>query len=279
MARQLIFTTTYNEADNIGTLLDQIVEVAPDADILVLDDSSPDDTFRVIEGKKRDYPQLTVLRRPSKLGIGSAHKFAMLYALRERYDYLITMDADHSHDPRSIPALLARSGQGIFVTGSRYCEGARSSLTGYRGFISRTGNLLARRLLDVPIKELTTYYRCFDVASLRDLPLRRIDADGYGYALQLVYFLIKSGVELREVPIDFAPRASGQSKLPMIQIARSAVDLARLVFDKYLGRADNLVPDHIPEQACNICGERALTLQANSAFLKCLRCGASQKIV
>ena len=208
--RVLIFTTTYNERDNIGLLLDRIVEIAPSADILVLDDNSPDGTFDVVEQKKRDYPQLTGLRRRGKLGIGSAHKYALFYAMRESYDLLVTLDADHSHDPRFIPALLAQSGPGVFVTGSRYCQGGTSSYRGYRAVVSRTGNRLARALLGATIKELTTYFRCFDVESLRRLPLRYIDADGYGYALQLIYYLMKSGIELREVPIDFKPRLSGR---------------------------------------------------------------------
>ena len=135
----LIFTTTYNESGNIGLLLDRLVEVAPAADILVLDDNSPDETFEVVEKKKRDYPQLVSLRRPSKLGIGSAHKYALFYAMRESYDLLITLDADLSHDPRFIPVLLAQSGPGIFVTGSRYCEGGTSSHRGYRALVSRVG--------------------------------------------------------------------------------------------------------------------------------------------
>ena len=276
-ARILIFTTTYNERGNIGGLLDRIVEVVPDADILLLDDNSPDGTFDVVEKKKRQYPQLIGVRRPRKLGIGSAHKYALFYAMREGYDRVVTLDADHSHDPRFIPVLLAQSGPRIFVTGSRYCEGGTSSYRGYRALVSRTGNMLAKAVLGAPINELTTYYRCFDVPSLRSLPFRYINADGYGYGLQLIYYLMRSGIELREVPIDFPARVSGESKIPKLQVVMSACDLAVLALDKYVRGSGNLGPDIFADQACARCGEQMLAMQGDSPMFKCLHCNAVQK--
>src|SRR5580658_8615327 len=145
----LVFTTSYNECENIGPLIDQIAVTVPTADILVVDDNSPDGTWEIIQAKAKQYPQLRTVMRPRKLGIGSAHKYALFYAMREGYETLVTMDADFSHDPKAIPDLLRAHGKNIFVTGSRYCPGGSSDYTGYRDTVSRLGNILARRALNV----------------------------------------------------------------------------------------------------------------------------------
>jgi dolichol-phosphate mannosyltransferase len=210
----LVFTTCYNERDNIGLLLDRIVQELPDADILVVEDNSPDGTWDIILEKSKTYRQIAPVQRPRKLGIGSAHKYALLFAIREGYDTLITMDADFSHDPKYLPALLRAYGENTFVTGSRYCEGGSSDYKGYRNIVSRLGNIAARLALGV------AYFRIFDVKSLRRLPLRRVTADGYSYGVQLIYYLRKRGVDLREVPIHFVDRSRGASKIPRMQILR-----------------------------------------------------------
>src|SRR6266487_2190404 len=151
----LVFTTCYNERDNIGPLLDRIVEELPRADILVVEDNSPDRTWDVILEKAKIYKQLTAVQRPRKLGIGSAHKYALLFAMREGYETLITMDADFSHDPKNLPALFGAHGGNTFVTGSRYCQGGSSDYKGYRNIVSRLGNIAARLALGVRVKELT----------------------------------------------------------------------------------------------------------------------------
>ena len=258
--RTLIFTACYNERENIGLLIDQIASVVPDADILVVDDNSPDGTWEVLQEQKCEHPQLTCVQRPRKLGIGSAHKYALFYAMREGYKTLVTMDADFSHDPRAIPALLAAHGPKAFVTGSRYCVGGKSDYTGYRNFVSRMGNIAARWVLGVRLRELTTYFRVFDVDDLRRLPLRRISADGYSYGVQLIYYLRKLGVDLREVPIYFVDRTRGSSKIPRVQILWSALDLLRMGA-KRLNPLRDLQPDHFTGDACANCGDRVLAMK------------------
>ena len=200
----------------------------PDADILVIDDNSPDGTWDILQEKAATYPQIRAIKRPRKLGIGSAHKYALFYAMREGYKTLVTMDADFSHDPKYLPMLLSVHGARTFVTGSRYCKGGSSDYRGYRNFVSRMGNIAARLALGVKLKELTTYYRVFDVESVRQLPLRRVKASGYSYGVQLIYYLRRAGVQLREVPIHFTDRTHGASKIPRMQIVLSAVDLLEL---------------------------------------------------
>lgn len=258
--KTLVFTACYNERENIGLLIDQIATVVPDADLLVVDDNSPDGTWEILEAKKRTYPQLTCVKRPRKLGIGSAHKYALLYAMREGYSTLVTMDADFSHDPHHIPALLAAHGPKAFVTGSRYCEGGKSDYTGYRNLVSRLGNIAARWVLGVKLRELTTYFRVFDVQDLARLPLRRVSAEGYSYGVQLIYYLRKLGVELREVPIHFVDRTRGASKIPRAQILWSALDLIKMGA-KRLNRRRDLQPDEFAWDPCANCGDRVLAMK------------------
>ena len=256
----LVFTTCYNERDNIGPLVDEIVRDLPAANILIIDDNSPDGTWDVILEKAKTYKQITAVKRPRKLGVGSAHKYALFFAMREDYDTLITMDADFSHDPKYLSELLRIHAKNTFVTGSRYCVGGTSDYKGYRNFVSRLGNVAARFALGVKLKELTTFYRVFDVESLRRLPLRRIDADGYGYGIQLIYYLRKTGVELREVPIHFADRTHGVSKIPRWQILVSAFDLFKLAAMR-LNIARDLQPDVFIDDACMHCGDRVLAMK------------------
>jgi dolichol-phosphate mannosyltransferase len=256
----LIFTTCYNERENIGLLIDRIAATVPSADILVVDDSSPDGTWEVIQQRQATCRQLYAVSRPKKLGIGSAHKYALFYAMREGYQTLVTMDADFSHDPALIPSLLVAHGDDVFVTGSRYCPGGSSDYSGYRDVVSRIGNRLARLVLGVHIHELTTYFRVFDVASLRRLPLRLVTASGYSYGVELVYQLQRAGVELREVPIHFSDRTHGASKIPRLQILKSALDLFVLGLRRFTAR-EHLLPDERVSDACTACGDRVLAMK------------------
>lgn len=194
------------------------------------------------------------------MGIGSAHKYALLYAIRNQYETLITLDADFSHDPKYLRSLLAAHDENVFVTGSRYCKGGRSDYTGYRNVISRLGNSVARIVIGAKIRELTTYYRVFDVNSLRRLPLRKIKSNGYSYGVQLIYYLKKAGVKLREVPIHFMDRTRGSSKIPRFQILLSAIDLVKLGVHRLIASKD-LLPDVLIEDTCANCGDRALAMK------------------
>src|SRR5262249_47503224 len=132
--------------------------------------------------------------------------------------------------------------------------------TGYRHIVSRVGNFAARLALNVTLKELTTYYRVFDVDSLRRLPLRCIQASGYSYGVQLIYYLRRAGVQLREVPIHFTDRTRGASKIPRMQIILSAVDLLKLASKRLLFFRD-LEPDTFVQDRCLNCGDRVLAMK------------------
>lgn len=257
----LVFTACYNERANIGPLIDQVFATVSDVDMLVLDDNSPDGTWDVITFYMSKYPRLHAVKRPGKRGVGSAHKYALYYAMREGYDKVVTLDADFSHDPKAIPGLLAESARNVFVTGSRYCEGGSCEYSGYRNLVSRIGNFAARHLLNLPLHELTTYFRVFDVASLHKLPFHLVQSDGYSYGVQLVYYLNVVGVGLREAPIYFSDRLHGQSKLPRHQIVVSAVDLIRMWASRTLRLDRNFQAEiQIPDR-CALCGDRVLALK------------------
>jgi dolichol-phosphate mannosyltransferase len=259
-AKILVFTTCYNERENIGLMIDQIVASVPEADLLIVDDNSPDGTWDVIAGKKLEYINLYSTRRPRKLGIGSAHKYAIFYAIREGYETLVTLDADFSHDPQKIPSMINMHSKNAFVTGSRYCVGGTSDYSGYRNVVSRLGNVVARTILGIKLKELTTYFRVFDVESLRKLPLRRINSSGYSYGVELVYYLRKCGVELREFPIHFSDRTRGASKIPRMQIFASALDLFVLGIRR-MGMFRDLKPDIFVDDTCPNCGDAVLAMK------------------
>lgn len=277
----LVFTTTYNELPNIGRLVDQIAKFLPAADILILDDNSPDGTWEVLRSKAAQYPQLRIIQRSGKLGIGSAHKYALVHAIRNGYETLITMDADFSHQPEMLPTLLEAHGTNVFVTGSRYCVGGSSDYAGYRNIVSRAGNVVARVLLGIKLKELTTYFRVFDVASLRKLPLRHINAAGYSFGVQLVFYLQSAGVTLREVPIHFQDRTHGASKIPKLQIFISALDVFKLALYR-LSRKPDLAPDLLVEDPCAYCSAPALAMTnrkqsgESPAIYVCLHCMQEQ---
>jgi SAM-dependent methyltransferase len=264
-SRVLVFTACYNEAANISLLVEQVFTAAPQVDMLVVDDSSPDGTSETVKQLQKMYPRLILVTRPRKRGIGSAHKYSLLYAMRENYDYVLTMDADFSHNPSSIPSLLAAAGPNIFVTGSRYCEGGKSDYSGYRDVVSRLGNFAARNLLNLKINELTTYFRVFDVDALRRIPLRLVHSEGYSYGVQIVYYLRKQGVVLKEVPIHFVDRLHGTSKIPRWQIVTSAIDLLSMWVRRLLHLGKELSADVSVNDACSSCGDQVLTMKFEGA--------------
>lgn len=218
MNKILIFTATYNEADNIAPLVNHILALNPAYDMLVVDDNSPDGTGGILDGLAASQSRLNVIHRRGKLGLGSAHEMAMEYAEERGYDALVTMDADFSHDPDDIPRLL-QSLEGVdFVTGSRYMKGGSCNYTGYRRVISIWANWWARRLLGIPLHEMTTSFRAFRVDFLRRVDLGTIKSNGYSFFMEIVFRLSRVGARMAEVPICFADRRAGTSKIPPFEI-------------------------------------------------------------
>ena len=226
--RTLVFTATYNEVDNIQSLLDEIGDEIHDADILVVDDNSPDGTGTLLDQIAAVKKKLKVLHRPKKLGLGTAHSLAMIFAVKHGYDVLVTMDADHSHNPADIPGLIGKLSEADFVIGSRYMRGGRCDYGGYRKFLSVSANAAARLLLGVRLHEFTTSYRAFRVSALAKVNFVKMHNHGYSFFLESVYRLNQAGLKLAEIPIHFHYRKAGSSKIPHLEIIRGIAKLLHL---------------------------------------------------
>lgn len=227
MSRELIFTATYNEADNIGPWIEGVAAARPGADILIVDDSSPDGTGEVIADCMNAFPRVTLHTRPGKSGLSSAHVYAMNYALDNGYDALVTMDADGSHQPAQIPAVIDALSIADFCIGTRTRGGSHQAALPRR-ILSHGANITARVLLPMGISEYTTSFRAFDPIALRAIVAHDFSASGYAFFIECLEVMHRAGVTMTEVPIDFLDRFSGTSKIPKNQIYLSMLALTRL---------------------------------------------------
>lgn len=209
---------TYNEAGNLPRVVALLREHLPTADMLVVDDNSPDGTAELVTRLAESDPRLHLLRRVGKLGLGSAIQEGIEWCLQREYDFLINLDADLSHDPAVAPRLLeACCGSGPraeVAVGSRYVQGGGFlGLAWHRRLISRLLNGYATRLLRLPVRDCSGSYRCYQTDSLRKIELQSLRCDGYGFLEEILVALHRQGTRLVEVPILFEPRTHGHSKL------------------------------------------------------------------
>jgi dolichol-phosphate mannosyltransferase len=235
MNKVLIFTATYNEVDNIVSLVETILAVLPTCDMLVVDDNSPDGTGKVLDEIRARQPRLQVIHRPGKNGLGSAHKLGMKYALEKGYDALVTMDADFSHDPRVLPEMMRHLEQAEFVIGSRYVAGGSCEYPLSRVVLSTVANFLTRAILSIPVHETTTAYRGFRRSLLERMDVDAIRSEGYSYFVESIYQVKRltdhGGGTLQgmaEFPIRFADRRAGSSKISKKEIWKGFSTLFRL---------------------------------------------------
>jgi dolichol-phosphate mannosyltransferase len=232
--RFLIALATYNERENLPTLTAQIFEITPDADILVVDDSSPDGTADWVEEQMQNDSRFKLIKRSGKLGLGTAVLTAMDYAVQHNYEFLINMDADLSHPPRFLPAIRAKTGEGFdVVIGSRYISGGTiEGWSWHRRFMSKAINLYARWMLGLKTQDNSGSFRCYRVALLRRLEPKSILSQGYSFFEEILFRLRKLGGTFAEVPITFEERRAGQSKLNVKEIAIALWLLLRIGFGK-----------------------------------------------
>ena len=170
----LIFTATYNEISNIKELLLKIKKYSPNVHILVVDDNSPDGTAKEIIKLKKKIKNLFLISRQKKMGLDSAHKLGYKFALKKKYDYFITMDADLSHDPKEIKTFIYYLSKFSFVIGSRYIKGGKCLMKGKRLFLSKYGNLMIKNCLNINLSEFTTSYRGFNLNKLKNFDLKSV---------------------------------------------------------------------------------------------------------
>jgi dolichol-phosphate mannosyltransferase len=222
LSRILVTLATYNEKDNLGPLAGDILRTVPEAEILVIDDNSPDGTGQVADDLAAADRRIHVLHRPGKLGLGTAILAGMRYAMDNNFDWLVNMDADFSHHPRYLPALLAGRADHDVMIGSRYIPGGATvnwPLT--RRLMSQGVNLLARFLMRIPAHDTSGAYRCFAVDLLRRASLERIVSRGYSFQEEVLYRCRRAGCRMGEIPIVFEDRRAGASKVTLKEAGRS----------------------------------------------------------
>jgi dolichol-phosphate mannosyltransferase len=222
----LVFTPTYNEIGNIEKWLDEVASRSS-ADILVVDDSSSDGTNELLALKSREMKQLEIITRSAKNGIGSAHLLALKKAFESGYDYLITLDADLSHDPQDIPRFIEAIKLANYVVGTR-SRGGRTELSGFRLILSKGANLVCRIILPTGLSEYTTAYRCYDRKAMESLISRSPKDEGYSYFIEATELLYRSGLQVSEIPIVFRDRMEGESKIPSFQVFQSTIKIIKL---------------------------------------------------
>jgi len=209
----LVALATYNERDNLPTLVAEIHRRLPDALLLVVDDDSPDGTGRWCAAFAAEHPWFRCLHRPGKLGLGSAAWLAMQTAQDLDCGALVTLDADWSHPPDALPRLLAAAADADVAIGSRYCPGG--SVHGWplsRRLISAVVNECTRAVVGVGVRDASTAYRCYRVSALRKIDLRQLRASGYAYLEEILAALHAHGARIVEIPIAFSDRRAGASK-------------------------------------------------------------------
>lgn len=213
--RTLIIVPTHNEAENIASVIDRIRDAVPHADVLVIDDMSTDETRAIVGGRADDDDHVRLETREVKRGLGDAYLHAFAIGLREDYDALVEIDADLSHDPAALPMMLDLAERGIaLVIGSRYIPGG--SVIGWprrRTWLSRWGNRYAGLVLGLALNDATAGYRVYRADTLRTIGLDGVQADGYGFQVEMTYRVVQAGLSVVEVPIAFRDRVAGASKM------------------------------------------------------------------
>ena len=229
--RILVFVPTYNERENVGLLTEQIYALNLPLDLLFVDDNSPDGTGAILDELARKYPGITVLHGLGKQGIGAAHKRGIEWAYERGYTTLITMDADFTHSPADIPALLAKCQEAEVVVGSRYME--RNSLAGwnfFRKFLTHLGHFLTVNLLRLP-QDASGAYRLYRLDRIRRESFGLIRSASYSFFFESLFILRKNGYGLKEIPIVLTPRTYGHSKMTSGDAWRSLIMLLTLWSD------------------------------------------------
>ncbi|HEV2013948.1 MAG TPA: polyprenol monophosphomannose synthase [Candidatus Dormibacteraeota bacterium] len=236
--RTIVILPTYNEADNLPLLVTAIRDAEPEIDILVVDDNSPDGTGRIADELASRHTGITVFHRPIKQGLGRAYVAGFAYALSAGYECIVEMDADFSHAPADLPRLLEMAQRVPVVIGSRAVPGGRAEgWSPLRSFISKAGSVYARRILGLPLRDVTSGFKCFRRSALELVDLDRLVSNGYAFQIELNHACHRAGLPFLEIPIVFRDRVRGRSKMtPGI-----AIEAAWLVLGLRIGFAPPLL--------------------------------------
>jgi dolichol-phosphate mannosyltransferase len=235
--RALVVIPTYDEHSSIEEVLRRVRGAEPSADVLVVDDGSPDGTADLAEKIGKDLGQIEVLRRTTKNGLGDAYKAGFKWGLDRGYEALVEMDADLSHDPSTIPTLLGLLQDHDLVIGSRYIRGGSVPKWGvHRRLISWAGNKYSSVALGLDVHDMTSGFRAFRANILRHIELDAVKADGYGFQIEMAYLVSLVGARIVETPIRFVDRREGESKMSAAIALEALLLVTRFGLDRKLGR-------------------------------------------
>ena len=228
----LVIIPTYNEADNIGPVIDQVLALSPPVAVLVVDDNSADGTADVVRSKKAETPErVHLIERSGKLGLGTAYLRGFRYALARDYTYICEMDADLSHDPNDLPRLIepVQDGEVDLAIGSRYVEGVRViNWPLSRLVLSYSAGIYTRAITRLPILDVTAGFKCFHRRVLESLPLDQVNSDGYAFQVEMHYRTWRAGFRFKEVPVIFTERTEGESKMRREIVVEAALKVWEL---------------------------------------------------
>lgn len=212
--RALVIIPTYNEKENIRSIVELVLSQSPNLDVLVVDDNSPDGTAAIVTEMTQANPRAHLLSRAGKLGLGTAYIAGFKWGLARDYAYLIEMDADFSHDPREIPNMLKAIQEADLVLGSRYIDGIRVvNWPLSRLILSKGASYYVRILTGLPVHDPTGGFKCFRRIVLETIGLDEVRSNGYAFQIEMTHKVWMKGFRVREIPITFTDRYAGQSKM------------------------------------------------------------------
>jgi dolichol-phosphate mannosyltransferase len=224
--RALLTIPTYNECENLESLIEEIVRIAPDVDILVIDDTSPDGTGEIADLLAARHIQLKVMHRPPKSGRGTASLDGYRYAIKNAYDFYLEMDSDHSHNPAELPRILAAAGSADVIIGSRFLDGGLvRGWSFYRRFLHFAADCAIKIILGLSITDPTNGYHCYSVSMLSHVDFEKLNFKGYAAHTILKALLNMAGYKIKEVPSVFENRKKGTSKMSLKEASRGIRDM------------------------------------------------------
>ncbi len=212
--KSMIIMPTYNEKDNIEKMVQAIFSLEMEFYITIVDDNSPDGTGAVADRLAEGNDRLHVIHRPGKLGLGTAYMDGFRYALSQDMDFIFEMDADFSHNPKYLPVMLEAMKDADLVIGSRYCDGVRVDGWRFRRLLlSKLANMFASYIVIIPVWDFTAGFKCYRREVLERIDFSKIRSDGYAFQIEMKTYTYRLGFRIKEVPVIFYGRASGDSKL------------------------------------------------------------------
>ncbi len=233
----LVFTPTYNEAENIENLIPDILKLDINADVLVVDDNSPDGTGKIVKQFIKENSRVNIVERPSKMGLGTAHIEGFKFAIKNNYDVVISMDADYSHHPKFIPSLVEAVKNSDVVIGARYVPGGDViNCKWSRKKISKVANFVACTALGWSVSDATAGFRAYNINVIKSIDLDSIFSNGYSFLVETLYRCYRKGYKIAEVPIVFKDRFAGKSKLNSREVRLAMYTILRLFFLRITGR-------------------------------------------